>query len=73
MRSLGACCPRSRRAERPESGSANTGRLDTGLQPTADGFRPMVMPVADSRTMVVRAVPELMTWIATWIAEHDTE
>lgn len=46
-------------------------QLNQALKPTADGFRATVVTASDSRTMVVRAVPELMTWIATWIAEHD--
>ena len=43
----------------------------TLLKPTADGFRAMVLTVRDSAALVVRAVPELMTPIANWIAEHD--
>jgi hypothetical protein len=40
-------------------------------KPQADGFRPMVLTVRDSRTVIVRAVPETMAWVATWIAEND--
>ena len=46
-------------------------QLNRNLQPTADGFRPTVLTVADPRTVVVRAVPEHMAWIAKWIAEND--
>lgn len=56
---------------------ANVGRLsqelNQALKPTADGFRPMVLTTADSPVMVVRAVPELMSWIEKWIAEHDKD
>ena len=46
-------------------------QLNQAMKPTSDGFRPMVLTAPDSRSLVVRAIPELMTWIATWIAEHD--
>ena len=56
---------------------ANVGRLsqelNQALKPTADGFRAMVLTTSDSPTMVVRAVPELMTWIEKWIADHDKD
>jgi len=50
-----------------------TQQLNQAIKPTVEGFRPMVLWAPDSRTLVVRAVPELMTWIATWIAENDKE
>jgi len=56
---------------------ADVGRLaqelNQVLKPTADGLRPMVLTASDTRTIVVRAIPETMTWIAAWIAEHDRE
>ena len=56
---------------------ANVGRLSQelhqALKPTADGFLPMVLTASDSPVMVVRAVPELMSWIEKWIADHDKE
>ena len=48
-----------------------TQQLNQVIKPTADGFRPMVLWAPDSRSLVVRAVPEQMAWIATWIAEND--
>ena len=48
-------------------------QLNIAMKPTADGFRAMVLTVADSRTIIIRAVPELVDWIATWIAEHDKD
>ena len=51
--------------------NALTVELNQVLKPTADGFRPMVLSASDSNTFVVRAIPEQMTWIAAWIAEHD--
>ncbi len=46
-------------------------QLNQALKPTADGFRPMVLTVREPPTLVVRAIPELMNWIAKWIAEND--
>jgi len=48
-------------------------QLNQVVKPTTDGFRPMVLAVADSPAVVVRAVPELMASIASWIAEHDKD
>ena len=39
--------------------------------PTVDGFRATLLQVKEPRTVIVRAIPELMTPIAAWIAEHD--
>jgi hypothetical protein len=50
-----------------------TQQLNQAIKATVDGFRPMVLWAPDSRTLVVRAVPELMAWIATWIAENDKQ
>jgi hypothetical protein len=50
-----------------------TQQLNQAIKPTFEGFRPMVLWAPDSRTLVVRAVPELMTWIATWIGENDKD
>ena len=50
-----------------------TQQLNQTLKPTADGFRALVLTVNDSRTIIVRAVPELMAGIAMWIAEHDKD
>ena len=50
-----------------------TQQLNQVIKPTADGFRPMVLWAPDSRSLVVRAVPEQMAWIATWIADHDKD
>ena len=48
-------------------------QLNRSLKATADDFRAMVLTVADSRTIIVRAVPELVAWIATWITENDKD
>ena len=50
-----------------------TTQLNRTLKPTADGFRPMILTVADPRALVVRAIPELMRGIAAWIAENDKD
>jgi hypothetical protein len=56
---------------------ADVGRLvqelNQVLKPTFEGFRAMVLTASDSRTVVVRAIPELMTPIARWISEHDKD
>jgi hypothetical protein len=46
-------------------------QLNRIMKPTTDGFRATVVMVRDPRTLIVRAVPELMSWIAAWIAEND--
>lgn len=51
--------------------AALTVPLNRTLKPTSDGFRPTVVTVRDSNSLVVRAIPELMTSIAAWIAEND--
>jgi hypothetical protein len=48
-----------------------TQQLNQAIKPTAGGFRPMVLWAPDSRSLVVRAVPEHMAWIAAWIDEND--
>ena len=40
-------------------------------RPATEGFRPMFLTVRDSRIVIVRAIPENMVWIATWIGEND--
>ena len=50
-----------------------TTQLNRTLKPTADGFRPMILTVSDPRALVVRAIPELMSGIAAWIAENDKD
>lgn len=50
-----------------------TQQLNQSVKPTAEGFRPMILSTSDSRVIVVRAVPELMAWIAAWIAENDKQ
>jgi len=46
-------------------------QLNQAVKPTADGFRPMVLTVREPPTVAVRAIPELMNWVAKWIAEND--
>ena len=46
-------------------------QLNRAMKPTADGFQAMVLTVRDSPTIIIRAVPELMDWVATWIAQND--
>ena len=48
-------------------------QLNQALKPTVEGLRAMVLTAPDSRTLVVRAIPEQMVWIATWIAQNDTD
>ena len=48
-------------------------QLNQVLKPTFEGFRPMVLTGRDVRAFVVRAVPEQMAFIATWIAENDKQ
>ena len=38
---------------------------------TADELRPTIVSLKDSRTVTVRATPEMMTRIATVIADND--
>ena len=46
-------------------------QLNRAMKPTPDGFHAMVLTVRDSPTIIIRAVPELMDWVATWITEND--
>jgi sugar phosphate isomerase/epimerase len=48
-----------------------TQQLSKLMKPTTDGFRATVVTLREPRTLIVRAVPELMSWIATWIVEND--
>ena len=48
-------------------------QLNRALRSPTDAFQPMIFTVRDSRTIIVRAVPERMAWIATWITENDKD
>jgi hypothetical protein len=48
-------------------------QLNRALRSPSDPFQPMIFTVRDSRTIVVRALPERMDWIATWVAENDKD
>jgi len=46
-------------------------QLNAVVKPTADGFRPALVMVAEPQAIVVRAIPEQMAQIAKWIADND--
>ena len=48
-------------------------QLNRALRSPTEVIQPMLFPVRDSRTIVVRASPERMAWIATWIADNDKD
>jgi hypothetical protein len=48
-------------------------QLNRALRSPTEVFQPLILTVRDSRTIIVRATPERMAWIATWIAENDKE
>jgi hypothetical protein len=48
-------------------------QLNRALRAPTDVFQPMIFPIHDSRTILVRATPERQAWIATWIADNDKE
>lgn len=48
-------------------------QLNQALRSPADAFQPMILTVRDSRTIIVRAIPEVMVRAAAWITEHDKE
>lgn len=47
--------------------------LNRALRSPTEPFQPMILTVQDSRTMIVRATPEVMARAAAWIAEHDKD
>jgi len=48
-------------------------QLNRALRSPTEVIQPMIFTVRDSRTIVVRASPERMAWIATWIADNDKD
>jgi hypothetical protein len=48
-------------------------QLNRALRSPTEVFQPVIFTVRDSRTLVVRATPERMAWIATWIADNDQD
>jgi len=49
------------------------GQLNRFLRSPTEVFQPMIYTVRDSRTIIVRAIPEIMARVATWITENDKE
>ena len=47
--------------------------LNRALRSPTAVFQPMIFTFRDSRTIVVHATLERMTWIATWIAGNDKD
>ena len=48
-------------------------QLNRALRSPTEVFQPMIFPVHDSRTIIVRATPDIMGRAAAWITEHDKE
>jgi hypothetical protein len=48
-------------------------QLNRALRSPTEVIQPMIFTVRDSRTIIVRASPERMAWIATWIADNDKD
>ena len=48
-------------------------QLNRALRSPTEVFQPLILTVPDSRTIIVRATPERMAWIATWITENDKQ
>ena len=48
-------------------------QLNRALRSPSEVVQPMIFTVRDSRTIIVRASPERLAWVATWIAENDKD
>jgi len=48
-------------------------QLNRALRSPTEVIQPIIVTVRDSRTIIVRASPERMAWIATWIADNDKD
>jgi len=48
-------------------------QLNRAVRSPTEVFQPLIFSVRDSRTIIVRATPERMAWIATWIADNDKD
>jgi hypothetical protein len=48
-------------------------QLNRAQRSPTDVFQALIFAVQDPRTIIVRATPERMAWIATWIADNDKD
>jgi hypothetical protein len=48
-------------------------QLNRALRSPTAVFQPMIFTDRDARTLIVRATPERLAWVATWIAENDKD
>ena len=48
-------------------------QLNRALRSPTEVIQPLIFTVRDSRTIIVRASPERMAWIAAWIADNDKD
>ena len=48
-------------------------QLNRALRSPTEVIQPLILTVRDSRTIIVRASPERMAWIAAWIADNDKD
>ena len=48
-------------------------QLNRALRSPTEVIQPMIFTVRDSRTLIVRASPERLAWVATWIADNDKD
>ena len=48
-------------------------QLNRALRSPTEVFQPIIFTVRDSRTIIVRATPERLAWVATWITDNDKD
>ena len=48
-------------------------QLNRAMRSPTEIFQPMIFTDLESRTLTVRATPERLAWVATWIADNDKD